>query len=349
MQYTDGTKNSTPSMMNADDKQFLEKVMKECVIDEVELMTQIIDLLKGKPATEAFSNASSSIEKRAQAIQSDEELLEFKEDCLDDLCDRVENFDNAKAFMQIGGLKPLLDILGDANPSLRARAASVVGAISQNHPETQAALMELGALSKLTDMQDETHTACRTKSLHAISCLIRGNKHGEEQFLSDRGGVELLMRCMAATDIRLQRKSLFLFRALIFSAPCLKEDPKFNDIALVTSSLVESPDIDLREGALSAIADIITLPQIFHLLKEKKNGGVEKYRARLDKLKALKGEDAEAALEEITLVGKILHALSKEGPSVSSAEAEAVSAAGTTASDFSEESGRPVKILQLTG
>ena len=56
-QYSDGTKPTDFGEMKAEDKAFLEQVMKEQVIDEAELMAQAIAVLAGQPPAEAYAEA----------------------------------------------------------------------------------------------------------------------------------------------------------------------------------------------------------------------------------------------------------------------------------------------------
>merc|ERR1719158_36047 len=100
MQYSDGTRDTNDiKPMTTEDRKWLEQVMKECVIDEVERMKQISELLKGGDVEEIFKDAESDVKQRVDQLETPDDIQAFKEDMLEYLHDLVENLDNAKAFM----------------------------------------------------------------------------------------------------------------------------------------------------------------------------------------------------------------------------------------------------------
>ena len=212
-QYSDGTQATEFSAMTAENKAFLESVMKEQVIDEAELMTQAIAVLAGTPPVEAYAEAKEDILARCRSVNSPEELLEFKHDVLEDLQERVEDINNARTFVLLHGLGPLLATLKSGEPSLVWRAASVLASLFQNNPPCQDGGLDAGALRDLADLVSGTEAAstatsssgadtsifgmaawdpaqrakCRLKAFNALSALVRAHPRAEDAFLGVGG------------------------------------------------------------------------------------------------------------------------------------------------------------------
>ncbi|MCO5564789.1 hypothetical protein L7F22_018457 [Adiantum nelumboides] len=102
---------------------------------------------------------------------------------LEELQSHVESIDMANDLHAIGGLLPLLTFLKNPNAGIRARASEVVSTMVQNNPKCQQLVMEEKALeSLLSNFMSDPDVTVRTKSLGAISSLIRNNKPGVTAF-----------------------------------------------------------------------------------------------------------------------------------------------------------------------
>jgi hypothetical protein len=201
MAHDDGTKPTDRKFteMSGHDKAWLEKVMKECVIDEVELMAQAVAVLKGAPPSEAYADASDEIRARVDRLEpASDELLLFQQDMLEDLQERVEHIDNARTFVKIGGVQPILDVLREGAQPLRWRAAAVLASLFQNNPPTQDAGLQHGAIGQLAAIVRRSTPAAaaggapavqsdktRLKAFNALSCLVRAHEPCEQAFLAD--------------------------------------------------------------------------------------------------------------------------------------------------------------------
>jgi hsp70-interacting protein len=73
--------------------------------------------------------------KEAVESPDDQSSLEEKEELLEELIEIVESVDYARDLHKIGGLPTLLALLQSPHPGLRWRAAEVVAACTQNHPQ----------------------------------------------------------------------------------------------------------------------------------------------------------------------------------------------------------------------
>eukprot|EP00208_Stichococcus_sp_RCC1054_P000545 CAMPEP_0206143006 /NCGR_PEP_ID=MMETSP1473-20131121/19018_1 /ASSEMBLY_ACC=CAM_ASM_001109 /TAXON_ID=1461547 /ORGANISM="Stichococcus sp, Strain RCC1054" /LENGTH=191 /DNA_ID=CAMNT_0053538229 /DNA_START=132 /DNA_END=704 /DNA_ORIENTATION=+ len=113
--------------------------------------------------------------------------LEDKEQLLDELLDIVEDIDHARDLRPIGGLPTLLHLLEGEQPSLRAGAASVIGAAAQNNEPVQQWLLEGGALPPLVEQLSDDNAAARVAAFTAVSCLVRKYPPGREALVEGPG------------------------------------------------------------------------------------------------------------------------------------------------------------------
>jgi len=294
--------------MTAEDRKWLEQVMKECVIDEVERMKQISELLKGGNAKEIFKDAESDVKQRVDKLDAPEDIQTFKEDMLEYLHDLVENLDNAKAFMLVGGFEPIIDIVRNQTltPHERKLALEVLGACAQNNPPCQAELQKMGVLALLLDIvKGDPDANVRLKALGALSSLCRGHTDLEKQLVEAGGVALLLLKLQTDDNIKVKRKSLFFLRALFFSRPETKVEVAKNGICQTLSGFVGADDIDLRESCLNAMIELSDSSAGLTALKEAELGLSAKLDSRKDALQQLTGEDAEVGQEEAALCGKL--------------------------------------------
>jgi hypothetical protein len=99
--------------------------------------------------------------------------------------ERVEQMDLGEGLLNMGGLVPSIQCLASNHSIIRQRAAAVVAAAVQNDDKLKEAAPNSSALQKLLSVyanRDESHET-RSKSLHAISALIKGNSTAELHFL----------------------------------------------------------------------------------------------------------------------------------------------------------------------
>ncbi|KAH6554660.1 hypothetical protein KP509_1Z316900 [Ceratopteris richardii] len=124
---------------------------------------------------------------------------------LEELQTHVESIDMANDLHAIGGLLPLLCYLKDPRAGIRARASEVVSTMVQNNPKCQKLVMDEQGLEKLlNNFLSDPDTTVRTKSLGAISSLIRNNKPGISAFRLGNGFMGL-KSALVSDNTRLQR------------------------------------------------------------------------------------------------------------------------------------------------
>jgi len=309
MNYSDGTRPTDLKPMSKEDKEFLEKVMKECVIDEVERMKQITELLKGGDPKEIFKDTESQVVERINKLATPEDLATFRQDMLEYLHDLVENLDNAKALMCVGGFGPVLQIAQDGTKPLaeRKECLELLGACAQNNPPCQAGLLEIDVLPIfLGILSNDPNAGIRYKALGAISALCRGHDVLEKKFIDTDGVALLVNKLEADDDIKVKRKCLFFLRALFFTSPESRDKACSSGLKNTLVGLIGHGDIDLRESCLNAMIELVTESEA--RTGDFNDSGLQlssKLDTRSVSLKAMKGEDAETAQEEIELCSKL--------------------------------------------
>ncbi|XP_049810472.1 nucleotide exchange factor SIL1 isoform X1 [Schistocerca nitens] len=155
---------------------------------------------------------------RASELKEDEgedELIAI----LTDLEYMVHQVDNAKEFVQAGGILEILPLLNATSPQLRSVAAHLLGSAAQSNPRVQIALLEAGALTALVRaVALDTDPTVRSRALFALSCLIRNFPIAQAQFVTE-GGLSGLAELFAGGDshdkLKLQLKVATLLQDLL--------------------------------------------------------------------------------------------------------------------------------------
>lgn len=203
----DGTLPSEAHEMSAEDRQFLENVMKECVVDEPQrmqdIMKRFVELLNANEA-------------------ANEENVDEIVDKLQELKDIAGQIDMAQIFVKYGGIECLLKLLElePLDTDARCGAAAAFGTICQNNHVSQQAVFESGGLERLVNIFLNAESgALKAKVLYAISCLIRGHAAAEDKFVREFG--ERIFVSVRATPIHsnasLWTRALYLNSALLSS------------------------------------------------------------------------------------------------------------------------------------
>jgi hypothetical protein len=161
--------------------------------------------------------------REALAIAIDESLpVDEREAALLKLEDHASDIDQAHDLMIIGGLAPVVQLLGSDVPPLQAAAAWVIGSAVQNHRELQlhvlaipAAMPSLLALARL-----HASAEVRAKALYALSTLVSNCAEAQAAFVA-AGGANALLSIL--TGARLGRESKIVRKALALATDLLRE------------------------------------------------------------------------------------------------------------------------------
>lgn len=302
MKHTDGTTPTEATPISEDKRRFLEMVMNEGVIDENERVKDILRILEGEDPRLVFASEDGAIVGDG-VDPSPEELTQYKDTLLDELLTRIDQIDNAQNFVKMGGLRVMTNVIEKyQQASSRALAAEVCSVVVQNNPFCQDAAVESGLLEVLCTLaREDKDVTCRVKALLGISCLVRHHAAAEKRFLGNScNGLDLLRQNLeGATDIRLQRKSLFFLRYLI------RNTRSTTDLVLEKNFFIQSAaafitheDVDLCESSVEGLAEFAMIgPSFIAACKKPEFDLIAKCDQRIKQIDALEGEDKEFAQE----------------------------------------------------
>ncbi|TMW69309.1 hypothetical protein Poli38472_001465 [Pythium oligandrum] len=314
MKYQDGTVPTDAKPMSKEDRDFLDKVLKEGVIDENERIKQILRIVDGEHPWTVFATEGEEIQEEKV---SEEDLADYREALLDELLVRIDQIDNAMNFVKMDGLKVMIRAMQENDrPSTRAMAAEVCSVVVQNNPFCQNAAVDVGLLEVICKLAEHEDTTCQVKALLAISCLVRNHPAAEARFLSEScNGLKVLENFLAADkDIRLQRKSLFFLRYLIRSS--IQTAQRIHNAGFFVPaavSFINHDDVDLCESALEGLAEFAQTEVYFlTACKRAEYQLEERLDERIAKIEALEGEDREYAAETLNLAQNLLDIITAE-------------------------------------
>ena len=270
--HSDGTSPTTDAhAMSEEDKQFLERALKEGVKDEPARMQEIMAEVVGLLDTQGCAAKGAHLE-----------------DVLEELRDITEQIDMARVFVRFGGLQCLMGLLESPEPltvELRSVAAGVIGTLAQNNLEVQDAIFTQGTVDRLARLCLATDTAAlAAKVLYAISCIVRNHAAAEAHFILQHSA-GLFTRALAPKSVGgelpppvLARRAVFLANALINSdvhgSSTSSSSSSSSSIhgsdgggdrlrevlvpVLVPAVFpyVNGPDVDLREGSLRLLTSL---------------------------------------------------------------------------------------------
>ncbi|CAH0393840.1 unnamed protein product [Bemisia tabaci] len=199
----DGTSASSSALpLDEERKEFLLRALESSIVN----------------VTEELKNAIRVIIK-SEASDDPEEC----EAAFDTLAEFVDGIDAANDFFKLGGFAVFKPCLSSKHDSIRWRAASIIADLTQNNPFCQQHILEAGFIPILLDLiSNDPDEKTQTKSLYALSCLMRDNPKSIEPFL-ENNGLAVLLKATQSPIERLQTKSCFLLSVLC------KENRKIRD------------------------------------------------------------------------------------------------------------------------
>ncbi|KAK3250307.1 hypothetical protein CYMTET_28944 [Cymbomonas tetramitiformis] len=286
LNYCDGT--TKPQELPAEERAWLEAAMKDQVIDEVSVMKQINGFLS-KEAEEGVSEA---------------ELVETKEELLEELQDIVDSIDRARDLTSIGGFPVLMELLSSRHEGLRWRSAEVIATSVQNNPPVQQWALDQAALPALICLCSDPVETCKVKALLALSCLIRGHEPAQNAFRESEG-LQLLCKLVTSEDTKVGRKAVQLLRHLLRDN--VSEYQAAVDLNLLDSlrNLVASSDMMVREQALQLLLECCSQDNI--VSKVQALPGLQStLQARLKEISSMDKEDQEASREEQSAITRLI-------------------------------------------
>lgn len=187
--YHDGTAPSQFKQMSDEDRAFLEKAMEEA-FGQIEDPNQVLQ---------------ECVVKIMAEDRTDESIMTSLE-VIDRLCDDP---DVARNIEKLKGMQPLLDLARDKGDAIRTRTLEILALLFSNNPNIQDAGAKRGAMDLFLNLT-RSAPACseeRSKAFRALVALVRLIRPLEEQFLREKGGLELLVALLSpAEDVRTREK-----------------------------------------------------------------------------------------------------------------------------------------------
>jgi len=322
LSYTDGTKPSEESLapMSKEDREFLEEVMRDGIVDEGKRMTTILkeltDALQAMKDGHVENNTPEDESKKTEWKEEDVEGL------LEELRNIVEQIDYAKAFSAMGGLKFLLGCASERDVvprGVRSNCLAVLGTLCQNNPTVQYAMLELGALRILVDLyfaefndtNKDEQQQLPSRIVQTMSCTVRSHAMAEQIYCDNEAGIMVIEtglglrrsnnKKLPPPSTQLCKRSLFFLQALITSDHADQNRiEKFNPCVAYLIQQQEQ-DWEIREMMLSMILRIISQNKCVEAVSDHKKSLVGMAVNRISAIRLMDpdSEDRDLASEEL--------------------------------------------------
>jgi len=302
LSYSDGTRESNISPMSKEDREFLEKVMAEGIIDENKRMKFILQ--ESSKVMEHYRLKAMGTNPESDPPISDEDLGYL----LQELRDIVEQIDYARAFCSLRGLPFLIGCMDEGEnipESIRIQCGGILSTLAQNNPDVQKQLLEMGAIKSLSDLffMKETTMKMKAKIMQAISAIVRNHELTEQVFCKlDQAQALFAEGLNKASTQQLQSRTLFFLRALLTSdTGDAKRSQLFEPAISVVAEnyLGESTPLDLRLPAVELLEQLWEQNRATGTLIERKQALVAFGVQRISSLRLLEGEEKEHAAAEL--------------------------------------------------
>lgn len=248
--HSDGTHDSQFNEMKAEDKVWLEKVMKEVVRDDPQRMNEV--MLSVKDVLARLQDGAVLSEDEFETMETD----------LEDLRDIVEQVDMAQVFAKFHGASILIQVANNSvfPAELRGLCLGVIATVSQNNLVTQNLFFEQLLVSDLVKTFLTTDSfVVATKALLAISAVTRGHAAAEELFVKDFAAL-VIPRALDSRYPNLVNRLLFFCNALICSDYCTAFRIE-KLVALLLPGVIEyitsEISIDVRDNLLTLLYSLL--------------------------------------------------------------------------------------------
>jgi hsp70-interacting protein len=333
LNHVDGTVPSSESPgfkeMSAEDKAFLEEVMKNGIIDEGKRMKTILSSLVGY-----LENILQQQQKVSESDTTEEPISEDEASTLlIELRDIVEQIDYAKSFAAMGGIKFLIGCSAEKEripKAIRSGCLKVLSTLCQNNPPVQYMMLEQGTIVKLLEMyfaefpsqqQGEGNaqlladTSLRANIVQAMSSSIRNHETAEKIFRMNEESVKMIEsglglhhenETLPCPDLTLRRKTLFFLQALVTS-----DSADVDCVNLFTRAIQYTacnfldpkmePNQEMREMTLSMLVRILDRNQGVNSVLNMKSTLIGLGVTRVSTLRAMEGDEAQYTEEELKL------------------------------------------------
>jgi len=343
LSYVDGTVPSEESPqfkeMSAEDKAFLEDVMKNGIIDEgerlktilSEMVTYLESLLNGNTTSLSSTGDDDGTAPTATPSTSDKSVDDIIE-LLEELQDIVEQIDFAKSFAAMGGIQFLVGCAskGEIVPTpIRSSCLAILATLCQNNPAVQYMMLDQGNIPKLiqlyfdqiTSEADSDNDKLRMRTMQAMSSTIRNHDMAEKIFCMNSEGIKMIESGLGLysdedvvgeankhppSPLSLRRRTLFFVQALVTSDSADADRIKLFKacIQYIVQKYVDpemESNAEIREMALSMLHRLLDQKKCINAILDYKQNLVGLGVNRVSTLRSLEGEEKEFAAEELSL------------------------------------------------
>jgi len=328
LSYTDGSERSesisdAPKQLSDEDRQFLENVMKDGIIDEGTRMHEILSQL-----TQYLDSVSLSEEENSKEKIDNNEVI----DLLWELRDIVGLIDYANAFVAIGGLPFLVGCAHEVtlvDSNIRGLCLVLLATLAQNNPSVQNVLLQQKHVQGLIDLyfnekNDDIDGKLRGRIVQATSCSIRGIENAEETFCQNEKFRTMIETGIGANDTTvselppesLRKRCVFLLQALLCS-----DTSSSNRINLFTSCIKQIStefldpnkeiNLDIRETCISFLVRLFQQKKAVNTLLENRNQILAVAVPRISHIRSLEGEEKELFETELELLESLVVELAR--------------------------------------
>lgn len=218
--------------MSEEDKEFLQKAMQDAmklIENPNEIMMEAIKVVTAEDRTE-------------QTIITGLEVLDT---CCDDP-------DCARNIEKLGGLQPLLDLLGTHPGAIRVRTLEILALMFSNNPNIQEAGMKRGAMATFLGLTRdcEKGTDERAKAFRALVAVVRNMETSEAALVKENNGVEVIISFLnVEEEARTREKAASFARSLAENERISTDEAVLlaNAIVPLVDRLSTEPGMQYRE------------------------------------------------------------------------------------------------------
>jgi len=241
---------------------------------------------------EALNNLegdASKVKKLLEKLTAADITIENIKYALEGIQYYVEDVDVANAVLKFGILQVLSNFLTHPDSQIRMWSAWTVGTICHNNPTAQKIAMEINLLGALVGaFKSETEAEPQAKQITCISAILSQNIPGQNIFLEQYNGTQLLTDLLDATEQSIKTRAMWLVNNIMIESPATKDLFGNNNFIQKLIGNVNSESPNIREKALQTLKTL--------MMGNKKNQSEAK-SSGLDKVILQKLQDLQKAGE----------------------------------------------------
>jgi hypothetical protein len=173
-----------------------------------------------------------------------------KEELLEELQFLVEDVDNGRDFIKMGGLAYTLQLMRDQSPAVRKWAAWILSSCIQNDPPSQLEAAKIGVWQTLMELlKIEKDEEALLKQVSALSAFIRGNPVVQDVFLQRQIEKDSLLQFfLHHSNPKIRLRGMLVFKHALES-PESRIICREKGLILLIVPFLDAEDEDTREKA----------------------------------------------------------------------------------------------------